>query len=650
MNRKVGKGTSGFVRELRVIGKRARQVWKLVPLRHKWALGGAAAVMAITSACNTALPLLLGQLVDAIKRGSDDGLQPRALYRVASYFLLGLAVTYLIREALNIVRRYLVENTCTRLDKDLTVKLVAHLMKVDLTTLSHEKVGALHGKISRSVDGFVRFLRLGFLDLAPALLTGVFALTAALTKQPWLGLVMLGVIPASVFLTIWQLLSQKGVRLKLLRSREEMDGTVVEQLSGIDYVRAAHTHHQEVKRIARAAERRRAKEIRHHFQMSLFGCAKALNEGLFHIMVLSLAIYMYVHGAISFGDILLFSGLFLNVMGPLSEVHRVLDEAHESSLRVGDLLELLGEPIDRSFDTVDGREPCVDQGAGALVEVDNLQVEYPIREGQTRRVLDGVSLAIRPGETVGVAGRSGGGKSTWLKVLMRLTHPCGGSIRIGGIPLEHVSRECIGRLIGYVSQSPFVFSGTITENIAYGNDHATSEEIRFAAERACIHDEIMAMAKGYDSPVAERGQNLSGGQRQRLALARLFLKNPPILILDEATSALDNISERKVQKAIEEARQDRTVILVAHRLSTLRNTDRIFVFDGGKIAETGNYTELLQKGGVFTDLVMSAEEVSDEAEKSTATPSKAATRVTEAAASAPTPVSAVDPKPALAPA
>src|SRR5438445_1350369 len=149
---------------------------------------------------------------------------------------------------------------------------------------------------------------------------------------------MLGVVPISLFLTIRQLISQKGVRLALLRSREVMDGTVVEQLGGIEYVRAANTHHREVERVARAAEKRRAKETRHHFQMSLFGCAKALNEGFWHVLVLALAIYLAGQGEITFGEIFTFSMLFLSVMMPLSEIHRVIDEGHECSLQVGDLI------------------------------------------------------------------------------------------------------------------------------------------------------------------------------------------------------------------------------------------------------------------------------------------------------------------------
>jgi ATP-binding cassette subfamily B protein len=587
--------------ELSVIRKRARQVWRLVPRQHKWALGGASVVMALTSACNISIPLMLGHLVDGVKRGTELGWDAPALYRTAAFSLGIIAAIYLVRELLQIVRRYLVENTCTRIEKSMTIKLVGHLLKVDLASLTHEKVGALHGRIQRSVVGFVRFLRLTFLDFFPAILTGVFALTATLTKQSWLGLVMMGVIPVSLYLTVRQLISQKGVRLTLIRSREVMDGTVVEQLSGIDYVRAANTHRREVERVARAAEKRRAKEIRHHFQMSLFGCAKALNEGFFHILVLAFAILFAIQGVISFGDILTFSILFLNVMSPLSEVHRVIDEAHESSIQVGDLLEMLAEPVDRSFEPIAYQQPRL-VVREPVIAVRDLVVDYLTAKGQPKRALDGMEVTIHHGETIGVAGRSGCGKSTWLRVLMRLTHPTEGTVVVGGVPLAAVSREAIGDLIGYVGQSPFIFSATIAENIAYGHPGATSADIERAAHMACIHDEIMAMPSGYDALVAERGQNLSGGQRQRLALARVFLKDPPVLILDEGTSALDTISERQVQQALNEARADRTVILVAHRLSTLVNTNRILVFDGGHIVEEGTFGELVLRGGVFTEL------------------------------------------------
>jgi ATP-binding cassette subfamily B protein len=263
-------------------------------------------------------------------------------------------------------------------------------------------------------------------------------------------------------------------------------------------------------------------------------------------------------------------------------------------------------PVDRSFEPADHREPRLAEDVPAIA-VEDLHLTYGNGDGRLRTALDGVTLAVRHGETLGVAGRSGSGKTTWLRALLRLVHPTGGRVLIGGVPVEAVSREAIGRLVGYVGQQPFIVAGTVAENIAYGCDGATEEEVRRAAKRACIHDEIEDMPHGYDSPVAERGANLSGGQRQRLALARVFLKNPPILILDEGTSALDNISERVVQRAIDAARADRTVILVAHRLSTLRGADRIVVFEDGHVVEAGTYSDLVRSGGAFADLARHAE-------------------------------------------
>ncbi|HWG43873.1 MAG TPA: ABC transporter ATP-binding protein [Gemmataceae bacterium] len=598
--------SNGIAAELRLILKRGRQVWHLVPVRHKLGLAGAGGIMAAASLCNIALALLLGRLVNAVLRGSNEGWSHAASYTVAAEVLGLIGLAYLLREALNIARRYLVENSCTRIHRDMCVRVVNHLMKINLASLSKDKVGSLHGRIYRSVEGFVRFLRLSFLDFVPALLTGSFALIAAVSKQPVLGLIMIGVIPTAVFLTIRQLISQRGVRLRLLRSCDEIDGAIVEQLGGIEYVRAANTYQQEIKRLARAAEKRRAMEIRHQFQMSLFGCAKALNEGLFHIIVLSVAIYYAINGQLKAGDVLTFSILFVNVMTPLAEIHRVIDEGHESSLRVGDLLEMLAEPLDASFTLPRITEPRLVPGEPAIAARD-LVVEYLTPQGKCVHAVDNLSLTIRHGETIGIAGRSGCGKSTFLRVLMRLLHPHSGSMLLGGVPLEEVSRTDIGRLLGYVGQSPFVFSGTIAENIAYGNEHATPEDIQRAAEMAHLHDEILQMPGGYNAVLMERGSNLSGGQRQRLAIARILLKQPPILILDEATSALDNISERAVQQALGLTNTDRTTIIVAHRLSTLRDADRILVFDEGRIAEVGAYTELVQQGGLFGELVMSAE-------------------------------------------
>ncbi len=423
---------------------------------------------------------------------------------------------------------------------------------------------------------------------------------------------MLGVIPLAVYLTLRQLKSQKGVRLSLMRDCEELDGAVVEQLGGAEYIRVAHTYNLEMLRLTHCAEKRRKREVRHHFEMSLYGCAKALNEGFFHILVLALATYLAIQGDISFGDVLTFSVLFSNVMAPLNEVHRVLDEGHEASLRVGDLLQMLSSPLDRAFSTPENRRLTLTKHA-PIIEVKDLLVRYHTSEGNLKVALDHLSLSIKHGESIGVAGRSGSGKSTWIKVLLRLLHPQSGEIYLGGQPLHEVSRTELADLVSYVGQNPFVFSGTIFENIAYGNGEVAEVDVQRAAQLANLHDEILQMPNGYQAQVSERGQNLSGGQRQRLAIARLLLKSAPILILDEATSALDNISERHVQDAlgIRAAAKDRTTIVIAHRLTTLKTCDRILVFDEGHIREQGTYQELVAMNGLFAELVRSGESLND---------------------------------------
>ena len=606
-----GKATvNNFWREIVTIGHRGRQVWKLIPVRQRWTLCVAIGLMVLGGACNTAIPLLLGRLVDVVSDivpgAANEGI---SITSPIGWCLGFIAAAYLLREAFQLGRRYLVEDTSTRLHQHLFVTLVAHLLTMDLTTLSFEKIGALSGRINRSVAGSVKFLRVGFLDFVPALLSGGFALTAVFVKQPWLALAMAAVIPISLVITVRQLISQKGVRLDLLRLQEEMDGTVVEQLSGINDIRAANKHEHEIKRVTRSAENLRARELRHHLVMSLYGSGKAVSEGFFHILVLGVSVYFAATGRISVGDILTYSMLFLSVLAPLNEIQRVIDEGHESSLLVGELLKFLSQPADRSYQPTESKTPTLDKDG--IIRVENLFVDYNLPDGGRRCVVDRISLGIRRGEIIGIAGRSGSGKTTLLRILMRLHHPDGGEVELGNVPLDCISRTDIARMIGYVCQTPFVFSGTIAENIAYEKEDASEEQIHRAAWLVGLDDEIKQMVGGYSAKVTERGQNLSGGQRQRLALARVFLKDPPILILDEATSALDTISERRIQEALAADHGDRTVILVAHRLTSLAHTDRIITFDGGRIAETGTYEELVARGGVFSELVQSATEPLD---------------------------------------
>ncbi len=586
--------------DLSSVWSRRKQIWSLVKRQDRVAFGSAVAVMALVSLVETGIALLLGRFFDEVVKRKD------ALMTYAAWSLALLAGAYLLKESLVLLRRYIVGRTATRIEKDMTVRLLNHLLMVNLNALSHERVGTLHGRISRSVEGYVKFLKIVFTDFAPAILTALFALGAGIYAEWRVGLVMLGVVPAAVLITIWQVNSQKGIRLDLMHSKEALDGTMVEQLGGLEYVRAAHTHRIEAARIESAAEARRVKEQKHHMAMAGFDWMKSVNEGLFHVLIIGFAIVLAARGEIEMGKVVTFSFLFLNIMRPLREVHRILDETYSSSLQVSVLLGMLQEPVDESFAVHTLRQPKLD-GSVPLLECKELVVDYKAGDGAAKRVLDGLSLTIQHGQTIGVAGRSGSGKSTWLRCMLRLLHPASGDVLVGGVPISALSREDIGRHIGYVSQQPFVFSGTVRDNVAYGCGTVSDEQLQEACRKAHIHDEILLLGKGYDTVLTERGANLSGGQRQRLALARMFLKNPAVIILDEGTSALDNISERRVRQAIEELRVNRTVIMVAHRLSTLNESDCIFVFDRGRVVEKGSHAELAQRDGVFAELLRSAE-------------------------------------------
>ncbi|HEX8177172.1 MAG TPA: ABC transporter ATP-binding protein [Pyrinomonadaceae bacterium] len=600
----MSKEERSFFGDVGSVWARRKQIRQLVSRADALGFATGVLISALAAGVETGIAWMIGRFFDSIL-----GFAGRPASEWTRYAILALAViagAYILKESLQLLRRWVVSRTTTRIERDMTVRLIGHLLKIDLGALSRERVGSLHGRIIRSVEGFVKFLKVIFSDFVPAVLLASFALTVAIWQEWRVGLVMLCVIPVSLAITMWQVNSQKGIRAALLHAKEGLDGTVVEQLGGLEYIRAANTYPLEVTRVENAADSRRDREVKHHIAMSRFDWMKAVNEGLFHVIIIGFAVVLAAYREITFGTVIIFSNLFLKVMGPLKEVHRILDETYDSSIQVSVLLNMLNQPVDKSYGVVTMRAPRLD-GSIPLLECRDVIADYPLPDGKSRRILNGLTLEIRQGQTIGIAGPSGSGKSTWLRCVLRLIHPVSGEVLVGGVPINVLSREDIGKSIGYVSQVPFVFSGTVAENISYGCGKTTLDKIQEAARQAHIHEEILQMPEGYDTPLTERGGNLSGGQRQRIALARMFLKNPPILILDEGTSALDNISERQVRAAIETARQTRTVIMVAHRLTTLNETDCIFVFDQGRVVEQGGFDELIARNGVFSELARSAE-------------------------------------------
>lgn len=574
-----------------------KRAWVLLDRNEKVYLILASFLMLIAGILTNLPAVILGRFIDQIIKQADFN------FEISLPFIILITALILVREILTVIRKQLIHLVTTQTEKKQTVRVIEHLLKADLQFLYEHQIGSLHGRIFRSIQGLIRLIKLIFMDFLPVFFSALAAIFIALSQKPILATVMILVIPTGLYIILKQISSQKGIRVALLRGKEEIDGKVVEMLSGIETIRVSNTYKKEVSKIGQFAEKLRIKEITHHLFMALFDAGKILNESFFYILVVSLSIYLASIQAISQGDILVYSILFLSIINPLREIHRILDQAHESSINVSDLYDLTNTPSDISFET---QPPNISKGR-IILTVKELTFSYPNKQNgglYQNKVLDNINLTIQRGEKIGIVSPSGGGKSTLIKILLRLTHNYKGEIKFLGKDLSKLSREDIADKIAYVPQKTYIFSGTIKENVSYCVQRQASEkEIVEACKKANIYQEIIRSLGGLNGRVLEGGNNLSGGQKQRIAITRLILKSPELLIFDEATSALDNTNEALIQKRLEQQFKGKTMIIIAHRLTTLKNCDRIIVLDRGKIIQEGDFTKLSNTKGLFQDFL-----------------------------------------------
>ncbi len=579
-----------MLKEFKEILQGFGKVTKLLHRKEKITLGFATFIMLITGFLVNLPAVILGKFVDRMI-GMEN-----ATFAIAVPFLVLIIIIIISKELLNVLRKYLVENIATQTEKKQTVAVIDRLLRTDITSFINKfQIGALHGKMFRSIQGLIKLLKLGFLDFYPALFAGIAALVIAFVQKPALASFMILVIPTGLYIVVRQVASQKGIRVSLLRGKEKIDGKVVEMMGGLETIRVANTTDIEVSKVEAITEDLRKIEIKHHIWMAFYDALKYLNEAFFYVLVVSVSIYFAVNGMITKGDILTYSILFMSVIGPLRQIHRILDEAHESSIKVQDLHDLMTQPLDESFSKslrIKGKK------SKFVLEAKNIAFKYG-----KEKVLENVNVKILYGEKIGVAGASGCGKSTFVKLLLRLIHNYTGELLFLGKDIKQLSRKEIAEKIAYVPQKTYIFSGTIEENIVYGCGKVTKNDLIKAAKKANIYNEIVKKLGGFEGYVAENGNNLSGGQRQRLAIARLILKSPEVLIFDEATSALDNTNETIIQKNIEQIFKDKTMITIAHRLTTLKNSDKILVFDKGTIIQEGKFEALSSVEGKFKEFL-----------------------------------------------
>jgi ATP-binding cassette subfamily B protein len=587
------------------IGAGIAFIWRYLGTAARWGLLGATATIALAAWLNSVVPVVLGDL--ASNAGNDLRSAAGISIATAKGALLSLLGCFAGRELANLIRKYLLHRIATTVERDSSPRLVGHLLRLDLGELRKFQSGALQGRIRRCVDGHVRLLKLTFMEMVPALLTAAFAVVMALTRNLWIGGLILLSLPFLFFAVWWQARSQQGIRVSLMRNKERMEGTIGEQLAGIETIRCADTHVQEERAIADKAEVLRRVEMKHHTAMGWFDFLKVMIESVFFVAVTGLSIGLVARGELAVGEIVTCSMLFASVLGPVREIHRIIDEASESALAVADFRALLALPVDISFTATRAANASAAVAGPPAIAARHLRVGYGGNNGATA-IVDGLDLVIPHGQVVGIVGRTGCGKSTLVRAVLRLIHPERGELSLFGIPVAELDRASLSQMIGVVGQHPFIRACTLGENVTYGSSDGSLDDIRDALEDAALTADLAAFESGLAHPITEGGTNLSGGQRQRLAIARALYRPKPLMIFDEATSALDNTSEAAVLRSIMALRGRCTVLMVAHRLSTLRDVDRILCFADGKVVEDGTYADLLSRDGAFAKLAKAAEQ------------------------------------------
>lgn len=575
----------------KVLGK----IYRLLDFKQKIKFLIIILIMIASAVLTQMTPKAIGWLTDAVLNVNG------VTFEKVVPFLILILVVNVGNEIIKIIRRVMIEDVATRTEKKARGMVIRSLLMAPLSYFRKNMIGNIHGRMNRCLDGTIKLEKLLFMDFAPAIFNSVAAIiTIFLTLPITLALPMLMVIPIGITIVLAQINSQKGIRVELLERKSSMDGTIVELINGIEVIRICDSVDFEINRFDTKSEFLRNKEMKHHKAMALYDCLKFINQAVFTVLIIGISTYLATKGIISVGAVLTAYLCFNQLTKPLEELHRIFDEVSECTILASDFFEMVEIPNDFSY--LDTKRELNNEVTDEIINIKNLSFRYS--EDKDKLILKDFNIDIEKGMYLGIAGPSGCGKSSLIKSICKL-EKADGTIILDDTNIDNLNRKDISNIIALVPQNPFLIAGTIYENITYGiNREVSIEEVEEAAKKAYILDYIEELPEKFDTLISEGGNNLSGGQRQRIAIARIFLRKPKILILDEATSALDNTSEKHIQSEIEKLQKENntTIIAIAHRLTTLKNCDRIIVLNKGKIEESGKYDELIEKEGIFSDM------------------------------------------------
>ncbi len=587
------------IRRLATLGRIASY---LIPYKGRAVL--LALISLVTIGADLLPPLVMRQIVDNVfllKEETARSIDQRAA--LLGQWILVLIGLRILSWSMELAHGWIVSWLSARMTADIRSHLYRRLEMLTMQFYSDRRVGALMSRVTRDSDMLREFLVNGLPYLVINILK-ILAILGILFWMHWqLTLCMLFPVP---FIIIWGRLFWRRMRRifnKHGQSWAHLSARLNEAFAGIHVVKAFA---QEMREIGDFEKKnsdlmRISRRTARHWLV--FFAVTSFLTGCGGIIIWLVGGSDMLRGNLTLGTLTAFSGYMWQVYGPLEWLSRV----NSWMTRAFAGAERIFEVIDASPEAYDDPE------ATALAEIEGQVTFKDVTFGydKSKPVLHEMDLDVAPGEMVGLVGKSGVGKTTTVNLITRFYDVDRGAIEIDGVDVRNLRLEDLRRQIGIVLQEPFLFSGTIAENIGYGNPGATFEEIMQAAQAANAHNFIVAKADGYDTNVGERGNNLSGGEKQRVSIARAILHNPKILILDEATSSVDVETEKEIQEAVARLIQNRTTFAIAHRLSTLRNANRLVVLDAGRIVEVGTHSELMAKKGAFYDLVELQQQTSE---------------------------------------
>lgn len=542
----------------------------------------------ITVAATLYGPILIGQGVDLIiGQGNVDFAGLRSLIL---RFLLMIAVTGISQWLMSLMTNRITYQVV----RDMRVQAFNRMEELPLKYMDNHQPGDALSRIITDVEQFSDGLLMGFTQLFTGVLTIVGTLCFMLTLDLATTVLVVCLTPLSFFVAGF--IAKRTYTMFKLQSETRSEMTsLVEEMVGNEKIVQAFSYEERVEeRFAGINERLRVCGIRALFFSSLTNPATRFINGLVYAGVGVLGALKAITGTISVGDLSAFLTYANQYTKPFNEISGVVTELQNALACAQRLFAFIDEPPV----TPDDDDAVVLEKGKGRVEFDQVGFSYDPKVP----LIENLNLKVEPGQRIAIVGPTGCGKTTLINLLMRFYDVNTGTLKIDGTPIGHITRNSLRANFGMVLQETWLKAGTIHENIAYGRPDASREEVVEAAKRVHAHSFISRLPQGYDTVIAEDGGNISQGQKQLLCIARVMLMHPPILILDEATSSIDTRTEMKVQRAFEELMRGRTSFIVAHRLSTVRNADRILVMKDGKIIESGRHEELLEQNGFYKQL------------------------------------------------